>query len=71
MKKATQRTAAIAVVGCTEDRDDIVILTPVVPLHHQLMRACYEAKPVVVVKLLGNVLQCMTTETPTRRQHGG
>lgn len=48
--------AAIAVVRRGEDGHDIVVLTPVVTLHHELMSACDEREAVVVVELFRDVL---------------
>jgi hypothetical protein len=47
---------AIAVVGCAEDCDDIPILTPVIALHHQLMRSRHECQAIVVVECFRDVL---------------
>lgn len=48
--------AAIAVVWCRKDRDNISIMTPVVTFHYQLMCASNESDVVGMIKLIGNVL---------------
>ncbi len=45
------RTAAVAVVGRAEDGDDVLLVAPVVPLHHQLVRPRHQVQPVGVVEL--------------------
>jgi hypothetical protein len=62
--------AAVAVVGRTEDGDNIPVLTPVVALHNQLMRSCHQGQAIVVIEGLGNVLTkgvaCTSwTDTPS------
>jgi len=48
--------ATVAIVGSTEDGDHVLIVTPVVTLHDQLVSARDERQPVMVIELLGNVL---------------
>jgi hypothetical protein len=62
--------ATVAVVRSREDRHDVLLVAPVVALHHQLMRARDQRQTVVVIELLGNVLtECVTgttrRDTPT------
>ena len=49
-------TAAVAVVGGTEDGDDIAVVGPVVALHYKLMGAGHQGQAIAVVKAFGNVL---------------
>ncbi len=49
--------AAVAVVGGREDGDDVAVVAPVVPLHHQLVGARHQRQPVRVVERLGDVLR--------------
>ena len=49
-------TAAVAIVRCREDCDDITLVRPVVPVHDQLMRTRNSSQVVRVVELLGDVL---------------
>lgn len=56
MFEAFAHTATVAVVGGAENCHNIVILTPVVSFHDQLVRTRYEAKSVVVIELLRDVL---------------
>jgi len=49
-------TAPVAVVRGGEDRDDAAVVLPLVPLHHELMRPCYEVQAVDVSELFGDVL---------------
>ena len=48
--------AAVAVVGGAEDGDDVLLVTPVVAVHHQLVGARHKCEAVVVIELLGDVL---------------
>lgn len=47
---------AVAVVGCTKDRDNIVVVGPVVALHDQLVGSRNELEAIGVVVLLGHIL---------------
>jgi hypothetical protein len=49
-------TASVAVVGCAEDRDHVLLMAPVVSLHDQLVCAADEVQPIGVVELLTDVL---------------
>jgi hypothetical protein len=49
-------TTSVAVVGCTEYRDHIPVLTPIVSLHDELMRSCDQGQPVVVIECFADVL---------------
>src|SRR5690606_35253273 len=49
-------TTSIAVIGSTEDRYHIPVLTPVVAFHDQLMSSRNQCQSVVMVKSLGHVL---------------
>merc|ERR1719447_1069948 len=39
-------STAVAIVGCREDGDDISVVGPVVPLHHQLVCPCDQCESV-------------------------
>jgi len=63
-------TASVAVVGCGENRDDVALVSPVVPVHDKLMRTCDSSQAVRVVELLRDVLSEGVTsasgrDTPT------
>jgi len=49
-------TAAVAVVGSGEDRHDVALVRPVVPVHDELMGARDSCQVIGVVELLGDVL---------------
>ena len=53
--------ASVAVVGRREDRHDVPLVSPVIPIHDQLMRTCNPRQVIRVVELLRNIL----TETIT------
>ncbi len=57
---------AVAVVGSAEDGDYVLVVAPVVPVHHQLMCARHKRQTVVVVVLLGNVLSECVASTAGR-----
>ena len=59
-------TAPIAVVWRRKDGDDVAVVAPVVPLHHQLVRTRHKRQPVRVVKCLGNILPKRVTCTARR-----
>ena len=59
-------TAAVAVVGCAEDGDDVLVVAPVVALHHQLVGASHQVELVGVVELLRDVLAEGVACTPGR-----
>lgn len=59
-------TAAVAVVGRREDGDDLVVVAPVIALHHQLVRPRHQLQAVVVVELLADVLPKGVARTPRR-----
>lgn len=46
----------VTVVRGTEDGDYVAVVTPVVSLHHKLMRARHEGQTIDVIELLGDVL---------------
>mmetsp|Transcript_17003 Transcript_17003/g.38268 ORF Transcript_17003/g.38268 Transcript_17003/m.38268 type:complete len:277 (-) Transcript_17003:283-1113(-) len=48
--------APVAVVGRAEYGDDVHLVYPVVPVHHQLMRPADQTQPVPMVVLLADVL---------------
>ncbi len=48
--------ASVAIVGCREDGDHILIVMPTVPVDHQLMRSAYQGEFVGLVELEGDVL---------------
>ena len=63
-------TASVTVVGSTEDRDHIPVLTPIVALHDQLVSPCDQGQTVVMIECLGYVLsECVActsrTDSPT------
>ncbi len=49
-------TTSVAVVGCAEDGDDILVMAPVVALHDQLMRSRHQSQTICMVELLRYVL---------------
>lgn len=49
-------TTPVAVIRRTEDGNHIPILTPIVPLHDQLMGSCDQCKSVVVVERFRDIL---------------
>ena len=49
-------TTSVTVVGCREDSHNIALLTPVIPIHHQLMSPCNQFEVVRMVELLRDVL---------------
>jgi hypothetical protein len=49
-------TTSIAVIRCTEDSHDVSLLTPIVPLHDQLMGSADERKAVVMVEGFRDIL---------------
>ena len=51
-EKVRSPTAAITVVWGAEYGDCVLLMRPVVPVHDQLVRARYEAQPIVVIELL-------------------
>lgn len=53
---AKRRTAAIAVVGSREDGDNVLVVRPVVALHHKLVRPRHEVQAIGRIELLGDVL---------------
>jgi len=46
----------VAVVRCREDSDNRFVMTPIVPVHHQLMRPRNEFKIICVIEVLRDVL---------------
>eukprot|EP00958_Prasinococcus_capsulatus_P016340 scaffold1804_cov359-Prasinococcus_capsulatus_cf.AAC.2 len=50
----TQVATSIAVVGCREDRQHIVLMVPVVPFHDQLVRSNYKGQPGKQTKSTGS-----------------
>ena len=53
---AGAHTAAVAVVGRREDGDHILVVRPVVALHHQLVRARDQVQAVRGIELLADIL---------------
>jgi len=49
-------TTSVAVVGCAEDGDNILVMAPVVALHDQLMRSRHQSQTICMVELLRYVL---------------
>lgn len=49
-------TATVAVVRCTENGNNVSILTPVIALHDELMRSCNQCQAVIVVECFRDVL---------------
>lgn len=49
-------TASVAIVRCAENSDHILIVAPVVTLHHQLVCAANELQTIRVVELLADIL---------------
>jgi len=49
-------TTSVAVVGCAEDGDNILVMAPVVALHDQLMRSRHQSQTICLVELLRYVL---------------
>jgi hypothetical protein len=58
-------TASVAVVWRTEYGDHVLVVAPVVALHHELVRAADQVKPVGVVELLADVLQAWDLQCPS------
>lgn len=56
-------TTAVAVVRCREDRHYVSFVSPVVPVHDQLMGACDSSQVIRVVKLLRDILSEAITST--------
>ena len=48
--------ASVAVIGCREDSDDVLLVTPIEAIHHQLMCARDKLEVVHVVELLRDIL---------------
>ena len=59
-------TAAVAVVRCGEDRDDVTLVCPVVAVHDELMGAGDPSEIVGVVELFGDVLAEAITSAARR-----
>jgi len=59
-------STAVAVIGCWEDGDNVSVMRPVVPLHHQLMCPCDQSESVWVVEGLWYVLSKSVACTPRR-----
>ena len=49
-------TTSVAVVGCAEDGNNILVMAPVVALHDQLMRSRHQSQTICLVELLRYVL---------------
>lgn len=49
-------TASVAIVRRWEHSDHIALVAVLIPLHHQLMRACYSIQPVCMVELFRDIL---------------
>ena len=55
--------ASVAVVGRGEDRHDVPLVSPVIPVHDQLMCTCNPRQAIRVVELLRNILTETITST--------
>ena len=58
------------IVRRREDRDNVFLMTPIVPFHDELMCSRHECQPVVMVELLGDILaegvaRAAGTDAPT------
>lgn len=49
-------TTSVTVVGRTEDGSNILVMTPIIAFHDQLMRSRHKAQAICVVELLRDVL---------------
>ena len=63
------RTTAIAVVWRRENGDDLLVVMPAEPLHHELMRSNNELQPVLMRELLGDVFAKGVPGPITPTQH--
>ncbi len=63
---ARRRTAAVAVVGRGEDGDHVLLVAPIVALHHQLVRPRHQVQPVGVVEL--HRYECVMPDIDTTPQ---
>lgn len=51
-----QLTTSVAVVGCTEDGNNILVMAPIIPFHHKLVRPRYKCQAVCMIELLRYIL---------------
>lgn len=58
--------ASVAVIWCGENCHDSFVMTPVVPVHNQLMGSWYQFKIICVIEILGYVLSKSKTSSSGR-----
>ena len=51
----------ITIIRSTEYGDQLLVVSPIVPFHHQLMSSANQRKSIGVIKLLSNVLSKRVT----------
>ena len=59
-------TASVAVVWCGENSDNVLVVRPVVSVHHELMGTCDPGEAIGVVELLRYVLAERVSSTTGR-----